>query len=125
MDKLIAHFVGLTHPFIVCQVAKAYMDHIYMLHGQPQYVISDRDGIFTSTLWKELFKPTGKPKRMNQYLEGYLPCFAHTGPAKWFSWLSVAGHPQQSTCGCSPFEVCMVTLNILAWLIPWPVQYQS
>lgn len=78
MDKLIAHFVGLTHPFIVCQVTKAYMDHIYMLHGQPQYVISDRDGIFTSTLWKELFKPTGKPKRMNQYLEGYLPCFVHT-----------------------------------------------
>jgi hypothetical protein len=32
------------------------MDNVYKLHGLPQVLISDRDLVFTSTVWQELFK---------------------------------------------------------------------
>jgi len=54
-----AHFVPLTQPFTALKVAVAYMDNIYKLDGFPQAIISDRDRIFTSALWKELFRLAG------------------------------------------------------------------
>lgn len=50
------HFVALAHPFTAMQVAQAYMDNIFKLHGIPDSIISERDKIFTSTLWQQLFK---------------------------------------------------------------------
>uniref|UniRef100_A0A0A8YRH5 Integrase catalytic domain-containing protein n=1 Tax=Arundo donax TaxID=35708 RepID=A0A0A8YRH5_ARUDO len=32
------------------------MNNIFKLHGLPQAIISDRDRIFTSALWQELFR---------------------------------------------------------------------
>jgi hypothetical protein len=32
------------------------MNQVYKLHGLPKALISDRDEIFTSNIWKELFK---------------------------------------------------------------------
>ncbi|WVZ89541.1 hypothetical protein U9M48_035925 [Paspalum notatum var. saurae] len=55
----------LTHPFTALQVAKAYMEHVYKLHGMPVVLISDRDRIFTSHLWQELFKLSGTDLRMS------------------------------------------------------------
>lgn len=40
------------------------MDHTFKLHGFHQAIITDRDRIFTSTLWKELFKQTGVDRRL-------------------------------------------------------------
>lgn len=51
-----AHFIPLVHPFIALHVAQLYMDHIYRLHGLPQVIIADRDRIFTSVVWQNLFK---------------------------------------------------------------------
>lgn len=51
-----AHVISLTHPFTALAMAKLFLDNIYKLHGLPSAIISDRDKIFTSTLWKELFK---------------------------------------------------------------------
>ena len=53
------HFVPLCHPFTALQVAKQFMDHVFKLHGLPQAIISDRDRVFTSALWKELFRLVG------------------------------------------------------------------
>jgi hypothetical protein len=57
IDKLTkyAHFLPLKHPFTALQVATSFTDHIYKLHGLPKCIISDRDKIFTSRLWQELF----------------------------------------------------------------------
>lgn len=50
------HFIPLAHPFTASQVAQAYMDNVYKLHGLPTILISNRDRIFTSVLWQELFR---------------------------------------------------------------------
>jgi len=60
-----AHFILLCHPFTAFSVAKAFMDHVYKLHGMPTSLISDRDRVFTSNLWKELFGLSGVQLRMS------------------------------------------------------------
>ena len=58
MDRLTkyAHFMGLRYPYTTAIMAKAYTDHIFKLHSLSISIISDRDLIFTSNFWQELFK---------------------------------------------------------------------
>lgn len=51
-----AHFVPLSHPYSVVTVAHAFLAHIIQLHGLPKSIVSDRDPVFTSKFWTELFK---------------------------------------------------------------------
>lgn len=60
-----SHFVPLAHPFTAFDVAEAYMQNIHKLHGLPQSLISNRDRIFTSTLWTTLFRLAGTQLRMS------------------------------------------------------------
>lgn len=119
-----AHFLSLSHPFTALQVAMLFMDHIFKLHGLPQAIISDRDKVFTSNLWKELFillgtklhmssayhpQSDGQTERVNQCLETYLRCFVHACPKKWSSWLSLAEYwyntSYHTSLGSTPFFV--------------------
>jgi hypothetical protein len=50
-----AHFFVLAHPYSAQDVAKLFMDNIKKLHGLPNSIVSDRDTIFTSKFWQELF----------------------------------------------------------------------
>jgi transposase InsO family protein len=118
-----AHFVPLTHPFTAVGVAHAFFHNIYKLHGLPAAIVSDRDRIFTSNFWRELFQSAGvnlhmssayhpqsdgQTERVNQCLETYLRCFVHACPSKWSSWLSAAEYwyntSYHSSIGRSPFE---------------------
>ena len=54
-----AHFLALAHPYLAIIVAHAYMDNIFKLHGLPNTIVSDRDSIFLSDFWQELFKLQG------------------------------------------------------------------
>ena len=86
--------------------------------------MSDRDPVFTSKLWQELFtrarvslhmssayhpQSDGQTERVNQCLETYLRCFVHTCPSKWIKWLSLAEYwyntSFHSSLGSSSFEV--------------------
>lgn len=119
-----AHFIPIHHPFTALQIAKLYLDHVYKLHGLPKAMISDRDRVFTSQVWQELFRLTdtkllmsssyhpqtdGQTERLNQCLEGFLRCTVHSCPRQWSKWLSVAEHwyntAYHSALGKTPFEV--------------------
>jgi len=49
------HFIALGHPYTATSVARAFFDQIVRLHGIPCSIVSDRDPVFTSSFWKELF----------------------------------------------------------------------
>ena len=51
-----AHFVPLSHPFTAAQIAQVFLDNVYKLRGLPKVNVSDRDKVFISLFWKELFK---------------------------------------------------------------------
>lgn len=107
VDKLTkyAHFVPLAHPFTAAQVAQAYIDNVFKLHSMPEAIVSDRDKVFTSHFWQNLFKLSktelrmstayhpqtdGQTERVNQCMETYLRCFISSCPTKWSKWLSLA-----------------------------------
>lgn len=41
-----AHFIALSHPYTAIEVAQAYLDNIFKLHGLPKDNVSDRDPTF-------------------------------------------------------------------------------
>lgn len=101
------HFLALSHPFTAQMVAKSFLDHIYKLHGLPVSILTDRDKVFTSHFWKELFKilgvtlnltsayhpqSDGQTERLNQCLENYLRCMTSSCPKQWLKWLSMVEH---------------------------------
>lgn len=99
------HFLAMSHPYIAQSVAKLFLYMVYRLHGKPISIVTDRDAMFTSLFWKELFKLTGvqlamsstyhpqtdgQTERLNQCLENYLRCMVHNTPRKWSYWLPLA-----------------------------------
>ncbi|GER52334.1 polyprotein [Striga asiatica] len=78
-----AHFVALAHPFTAKSVAKTFLDldTVHKLHGYPVSILTDRDKVFTSVFWKELFKMLGvkleKPSALTREtsVEGFLSPF--------------------------------------------------
>ncbi|XP_066354250.1 uncharacterized protein [Miscanthus floridulus] len=60
-----AHFIALGHPYTATTVARVFFDHIVRLHDIPCSIISDRDPVFTSTFWTELFALSGVDLRLS------------------------------------------------------------
>ncbi|XP_050908703.1 uncharacterized protein LOC127122406 [Lathyrus oleraceus] len=54
-----AHFLPLPPKFTAASIAPIFIAEIYKLHGMPKSIVSDRDKVFTSRFWKELFKISG------------------------------------------------------------------
>lgn len=54
-----AHFLTLKHPFTAATVTELFAREIVCLHGYPSSIVSDRDLIFLSTFWQELFRLQG------------------------------------------------------------------
>lgn len=55
-----AYFLPLAHPYTAAKVAQLYMAQIYSVHGLPGAIVSDRDPVFTSKFWQELFNMQGQ-----------------------------------------------------------------
>jgi hypothetical protein len=119
-----AHFIPLGHPYSVASVGKAFFDNIVRLHGFPSSIVSDRDLVFTSHLWTELFcllgtrlcvssafhlQTDGQSEVTNKIITIYLRCLAGDRPRSWLQWLPWAefcyNTSLQSALKTTPFEV--------------------
>ena len=58
LDRLMKynHFLPLAHPYTAETVAQLFFEQVFRLHGMPQSILCDRDPIFTSHFWTELFR---------------------------------------------------------------------
>lgn len=97
-----AHFSALGPQSSAPQVASIFVRDIVRLHGFPTSIVSDRDPIFMSAFWKELFRlqgtslamssayhpqTDGQTEVLNRCLEDYLRCFVANQPRQWLSYL--------------------------------------
>ena len=93
----------LKHPFTALTIASIFVRDVVRLDGIPRSIISDRDKVFMSHFWHELFKlqgtflhrsivdhplTDGQTEVINRCLETYLRCFSSQQPKKWQQWLS-------------------------------------
>lgn len=91
-----SNFILLKHPYTAKQIAEIFVKEIIRLHGVPDSLLSDRDTLFISLFWKELFRlqgtilkmsssyhpqTHGQTKVVNRCLETYLQ------PCTWAHWL--------------------------------------
>jgi len=123
VDRLtkFAHFIPVKHPYSAATIAQLFMDNVVKLHGLPSTIVTDRDTVFLSNFWKELFKlyrvnlqlstayhpqSDGQTERVNQCLEMYLRCSLQDSPKEWTKWLSLAqlwyNSSHHASLGCSP-----------------------
>lgn len=104
--------------------AKILRDHVFVYHGLPRKIISDRGPQFVSKFIKALYEllgiegnpstayhpqTDGQTERINQEIEQYLRVFVNHKQDDWAEWLPMAGFAYndkvQSSTGFSPFYV--------------------
>ncbi|XP_026394978.1 uncharacterized protein LOC113289790 [Papaver somniferum] len=101
----ICSFLALQHPYTAASVAHTFFNEEFKLHGLPSSIVSDRDKVFTSNFWQDLFKALGttlnlstayhpqtdsQTERVNACLEIYLRCLTVHKPGKWGQWIALA-----------------------------------
>ncbi|KAF7126621.1 hypothetical protein RHSIM_Rhsim11G0093400 [Rhododendron simsii] len=108
---------------VVAEFAQAFLDNVFKLHGMPRSIVSDRDTIFTSSFWQELFRlqgtslnlstsyhpqSDGQTEVVNRCLENYLRCLTGDRPKVWVHWLPLAEWWYNTTfhisTGITPYE---------------------
>lgn len=118
-----AHFMALAHPYSAASVAQTFLDNVYKLHGFPRSIVSDRDSVFLSDFWQELFKlqgcslnmstayypqSDGQTEVVNRCLETYLRCMTSDKPYMWSKWLFLAEYwyntNYHSAINITPYE---------------------
>ena len=118
-----AHFGALPTNFNALRAAHLFVDIVVKHHGFPSNIISDRDKIFLSQFWSNLFQLSGTKLKhntayhpqmdgqsevVNRGLEQYLRAFVQEKPKTWFRLLSWAKFSYNSSynhsIGMSPFQ---------------------
>ncbi|MCH97395.1 transposon TF2-1 polyprotein, partial [Trifolium medium] len=118
------HLGTLPTGFTAYKVVDLFTSMVCKHHGIPRSIITDRDPIFISRFWTELFKYSGTILRMsssyhpqtdrqtevmNRTIEQYFRAFAHHKPSLWARYIPWAKyHYNTSThvaSSLTPFEV--------------------
>jgi hypothetical protein len=99
------HFFALSMKFSAATLDSLFLTEVYKLHGMPRTIVSDRDMLFVSQFWRELFRlqvttlafssayypqTDGQTEVTNRILETYLRCFVSDNPKIWVSFLPLA-----------------------------------
>lgn len=119
-----SHFSPLCHPYTTKSIANIICREIVRLHGIPRSILSDRDVIFLSAFWQEVFRlgytklrmstsyqpqSDGQTEVVNRYLETYLWCFAQEQPRSWSQYLPWAelsfNTGFHTSTGTTPFKL--------------------
>ena len=104
------------------ELATAFINRVYALHGAPDNIVSDRGTQFVSEFWRHLserlgvalkhssaFHPEtdGQTERLNAGVEQYLRAFMNFLQDNWVDWLPLAefaaNNVASETTGVSPF----------------------
>ena len=94
------HFCALRPPYTTSSIAQIFMDKIFLLHGIPSCIVSDRNAPFTSHFllidtklnMSSVYHPPidGPNEVINNYWETYLRCFTSEEQHVWEKWLLLA-----------------------------------
>ncbi|KAH7526809.1 hypothetical protein JRO89_XSUnG0053200 [Xanthoceras sorbifolium] len=118
------HFIPLKHPFTASSVTKAFVENVVKLHGFPRSIVTNREKLFMSSFWQELFtlqgsklkasssyhpQTDGQTEVVNRTLEQYLRCYCHSEQGRWKEYIPWAEYWYNTThhaaINMSPFEM--------------------
>ncbi|KAH9302443.1 hypothetical protein KI387_014026 [Taxus chinensis] len=118
-----AHLFSLPKKHEAADVAQVFYTGIFRLHGLPKNIISDRDKIFMSTFWQEIFRlasteltpstsyhpqTDGQTEIVNKWIEGYLRSYVTGHQQAWIRWLHMGEYcyntTYQMSIGMTPFR---------------------
>ena len=123
MLNKVAHLIPVCKDHTAKDIAMIFMKQVFVYHGLPRRIISDRDSKFTSNFWKALFEAThtslaystayhpqtdGQTERVNQIIEDILWAYCMREPNKWVRYLYLVefayNSSYQRSIGMSPFK---------------------
>lgn len=111
------------------KIAGLFFANIFKFHGLPRSIVCDRNPIFISKFWQELYRlqgtsfdlnssyhlqTDGQSEPVNRCLKIYLRCFTRQSPTNWVKWLpwvefcnNTSWH---SSIKSTPFQVAYIRL---------------
>lgn len=99
------HFLPTTTDVSAVDLAQLFFDRVFVHHGLPRVIVSDRDPRFTSKFWDSLFtlldtklamstafhpQTDGQSERANRTLEDMLRAYCHDRQDTWDTRLAAA-----------------------------------
>ncbi|GKC58060.1 ty3-gypsy retrotransposon protein [Tanacetum coccineum] len=98
-----SHFCPLEKQFTAPQVAEIFVRDVIKLHGFPSLIVSDRNSVFMSSFWKEIFKLQGTTLSMSS---AYHPQFdGQTEVLQYLPWAEWCYNTSwHSSIKMTPFE---------------------
>jgi hypothetical protein len=117
------HFSAIATDCSVAHVADMFFWEVFILHGLPKTIVSDRDNRFMRTFWHELFRlvgmaltpstnyhpqTDGQIEIVRRWVECYLRNYVSGQQKAWVKWIHLGEYCYNTThhisIGMSPFR---------------------